>query len=406
MFCDWLNVWQQFYGDHDDFLGGRVISIDGACGFQRASVADAETGELVEQWTVSGSDDVSFNTAKFANHRGSHETNLMIRYVAGKLEVRGNPSAFGRLDNLFGLSLDECFHVLNTVLKELGLPVFTQGVEEKVWLENESRWSTRYTGAHITRVDMTQNLAVGMGKVRHYHKWLAQQKLSRSSPDDSDLDQFARWNYESVYTSNSKYWINAKFYDKGAAIEQRTLPDYLKRLKVAVREGRMTKGDAQALYEEAEQYLMKLACWCAEVGVTRGEWSFRSRWFAQSEGLGYWKPGQTEVEILKFADAEMGKISKRACVHNDLEYDSLTDKEFRTLQRWKQGENIKEVYSNSAYYRFRSAILKKTGHDIAARPLQNTTSDFRPIYFHVKSLSLSDAPVWYQKPSHSLSLVA
>lgn len=407
MFCDWLNVWQQFDGsEYPDYLGGRVISIEGACGLERAAVADAETGEMIEQWTVSGSDDIGFNTAKFAAHRGSYETNIMIRFVAGRLEVRGNPSSYGRLDNLFGLQLDACIDVYNGVLAQLGLPQFTDGEVQRIWLENEERWSTVYTGAHVTRVDMTQNLAVGMGRVRDFHKWLAQQKFSRSSPGDDDLEKFARWNYESVYTSNSKYWINSKFYDKSAAIEQRTLPEYLKRLKAASREGRMTRGDVQALYEEAEQYLNRLACWCAEHGVTRGEWSFRSRWFAQNEGIGFWKPGQTESEILKFAGAEMEKINLRACVHNELEFESLTDREYRTLQRWKQGENLKEIYSNSAFYRFRSAILKKTGHDIAARPLQTSLPEFRPVYFRVQPLSLSDAPVWYRRPSESVRLVA
>lgn len=411
-FCDWLNVWQQFpTGEYPDYLGGRVISIEGQCAFDRRQVIDGDTGEIKDAWAVSGSDDIEYSTAKFDQHRGSFETTIMIRMVNGRLEVRGNPSAYGRLDNLFGVSVDDGIAIYNMILEGLGLPQFTQGEVMDVWLQNEQTWQKEYTGAHLTRVDLTVNQAVGMGRVRDYNKWLAGQKLARSSPDDEALEKFARWDFATVYTSNSKYWINSKHYDKAEALEELTLPEYLKKLRKSAREGRIDKKEVRTLYKEAEDYLGKLAEWCAEVGVVRSEWSMRSRWFQQHKGAGWWKPCETESELLDVVTQEREKIAMRAIVYQEESFENLSPSEYRALDQWKKGKVLKAsaggTIPDPTFYRLRAAIIKKTGHDIAARPLvQDSVSEFRPVYFQVRPLALCDAPVWYQRPSYPLPLAA
>lgn len=412
MFCDWLNVWQQFSeAEFPDFNGGRVVSVDGACGLSREKVVDRDTGEITEAWAISGSDDIEYSTAKFSQHRGSFETTLMIRMVNGRLEVRGNPSAYGRLDNLFGVGLDDGIAIYNEVLAGLGLPVFTEGEEMDQWLQNEQTWSKQYTGAHVTRADYTINQAVGMGRVRDYNRWIAQQKLSHSSPDDEALEKFARWDFATVYSSTSKYWINAKHYDKAEALEELTLPEYLKKLRKAARDGKISKSEVRTLYKEAEDYLGKLAEWCAELGVVRSEWSLRNRWFQQHTGAGWWKPCVTDSELLDVVAKERDKIAMRAIVYQEESYDSLSASEFRALDQWKKGKVLKAsaggTVPDRTFYRLRSGILEKTGYDIAARPLVNAgASEFRPIYFQVRPLALCDAPVWYQRPSFPLQLAA
>lgn len=411
-FCDWLNVWQQFSDrDYPDYLGGRVVSIDGACLFGRARVLDQETGELGDAWAISGSDDVEYSTAKFTQHRGSYETTMLIRMVNGRLEVRGNPSAYGRLDNLFGVGVDDALEIYNAVLRSLGLPEFTQGEEQDVWLQKEQTWQKQYTGCHLTRVDLTVNQAVGMGRVRDYNRWLAGQKLSHSAPDDEMLERFARWDFATVYSSTSKYWINAKHYDKAEALEELTLPEYLKKLRKAAREGKIDKSEVRTLYKEAEDYLGKLAEWCAELGIVRSEWSLRNRWFQQHQGAGWWKPGLTESELLDVAAQEREKIAMRAIVYQEESFESLSASEYKALDQWKKGKPLKASAGGSlpdrTFYRLRSAILEKTGHDIAARPLvKSGASEFRPVYFQVRPLALCDAPVWYQRPALPLRLAA
>lgn len=411
-FCDWLNIWQQFpVGKYPDFLGGRVISIDGHCEFARKSVLDSHTGDITEAWAVSGSDEVEYSTAKFGQHRGSFETTLMIRMINGRLEVRGNPSAYGRLDNLFGVSIDDAVLIYNSVLRRLGLPEFTQGEVLDVWYQNEQTYRKDYTGAHITRVDLTVNQSVGMGRVRDYNKWLAGQKFSRTSPDDDDLAKFARWDFSTVYTSNSKYWINSKHYDKSEALQELTLPQYLKKLRASSREGRIPRSEVRSLYMEAEDYLGKLAEWCAEKGIVRSEWSMRSRWFQQHLGSGWWKPIETESGLIDVVTQEREKIAMRAVVHQEESFDSLTASEYRVLDLWKKGNVLRAdqggTVSVATYYRLRTSILKKTGYDIGARPLlTESCREFRPVYFQVRPLSLSDAPVWYQKPVYPDQLAA
>jgi len=235
--------------------------------------------------------------------------------------------------------------------------------------------------------------------VRRYHQWLAKQKIYRSAPGDSDLEKFAAWDYETVVPSTSKYWVNTKFYDKGAQIEDVLLPEYGRKLRRAAADGRIAKSEVRPLYMEAESYLNALAEWCATEGITRGEWSYRSRYFAQHPGLGYWRPGETESAIYDLVAEEMEKIEKRAVVHQADSYTSLSAAEYRWLDQWKKGCNVKEEIPRTTFYRVRSAILKKTGHDIAARPVEaQREADFRPVFFRVRPVRSSDAPKFYEFP--------
>jgi hypothetical protein len=60
-------------------------------------------------------------------HKGSFCDVVSISIRGSLLKVSGNPSRWGRLDNLFGLpTLDSCVSVFNTILAEIGLPQFTK----------------------------------------------------------------------------------------------------------------------------------------------------------------------------------------------------------------------------------------------------------------------------------------
>ena len=402
MFCDWLSVWQQHDPNLPDFNGGRVVSIDGGCGLARRETIDTD-GVVAEAWALCGEDaEIEFDTPKFTQHKGSYETTLLVRMVGGKVEVRGNPSKFGRLDNLFGLGLDDGIGVYNEVLASLGLPEFTAGDVRRN--HNGKEWIELYDGAHIIRADITQNMAVGSGHVADFHKWLGQQKLYRSAPDAAALDQFARWDWNTVALSSS-FLMHVKAYDKGQELGEVSLPHYLKRLKAAAKDGRIAKTEVRPLYQEAEDYLDKLALWCAEAGVSRLEWSFKSRWFAQHDGMGYWKPFETESALFDEAERHMGKIAERAVVYQADAVSGLTRSERGALSMWKEGASPEDIAPKSTFYRLRAAILKKTGHDIAARPI-TTISEVRPVFFQVRALALKDAPVWYQRPSFPMRLAA
>lgn len=400
-FVDWLNCYQQFPDNaYPDYLGGRVVSInavDGQCSLESCSVFNEDTGELADSWALTGNDELDYNVPKFAQHRGSFETNIMIRFISGRLEVRGNPSAYNRLDNVFGVGLDDGIEIYNAILESLGLPCFTVGDECKIWLQKDQKFSYSYTGVKVTRVDYTCNYAVGMGKVRDYHEWLSRQKIYRSTMSDDDLKKLAQREFSTVYLSTSAYWLNVKAYDKAQAIENVTLPEYKKKLRRAANEGRILKTDVEMLYNDAESYLLRLASWCAEVGLSRLEYSLKSRWFSQRGDLGNWKPQQTENELLEFVEEEASKIRDRAMVFQVDDMSKLTPAEYGSLDRWKKGFDIRETYSKSGFYKVRSSILKKTGYDIAARPIGlDRLVETRPVYFQVSALGRSSAPSFYQ----------
>ena len=408
MFCDFLNVWQQHDRATPPYLGGRVVSVTGRASLKGGLAIDADTGEEVQGWLLAGDGDgdldVDFATAKFVQHMGSFETSLQVRCENGIVSVRGNPSAFGRLDNLFGVGIDEGIEIYNQVLESLGLPLFSAGEVLRHWVQNEERTHEEYNGAHITRADVTRNLAVGAGNVRAFNQWAAGQKTHRSSPGDLALAQFAKWEFSTVYLSDSKLFANVKIYDKAAALQERSLPEYVKKVQRARKAGNISVGEAQCLIKEAEDYLDHLAAHCAEVGVARLEVSYRSRWFTQ-KGLGYWMPGEAEAAIFDQAELEMDKLLSRAVVHQADADDGLTRSEKGVLADWRAGQNVRDSMPLSSFYRVRGAIMKKAGHDIAARPLTAQPSK-RPVYFQMRALSLADAPVWYQRPVQRLRLAA
>lgn len=405
-FVDWLNVRQKVSQvDYPDFNGGRVISVtapSGSNASETIEVEDRDTGEVITELTGFDSKWVDYELDKFADHRGSFETNLLIRLSGGVLEVRGNPSAYGRLDNLFGLSLDESISVYNRVLEGLNLPRLEVGEYFEIPYNNsngEPCIDVHYTGAVITRCDLTMNLAVGVGNVRNFNKWIAQQKIYRSSMTDSDFDDFVKRDNKTAYLSTSKYHINAKVYDKGAAIEEVTIPGYSKKLTRAVREGRIDTKLRDFLYNEAEEYLNRLALWCAEQGVARIEYSFKSRWFQQSkiENLGHYNE-ETQGLLLELVEKEFAKIRERAIVHQVESFENLKPAEYTCLDRWKKGIDVRELYSKSSFYRMKKIILDATGYDIGSVPsVGESRVEYRPVYFKINKLSVADAPSWYRK---------
>lgn len=395
-FVDWLNMVQDFEPDkYPDFYGGRVVSVHGTAGLSRSPVV-LETGEITERWTMAGVDDIEYTAARFTAHRGTFETHLFIRLENGRLEVRGNPSSWARLDNLFGVTLDDAVAIYNHILGDLGLPQFTTGERKHIWLQSDQRYVDIYTGSRITKIDLTCNIAVGMGNVGHLNKWLARQRLYRSSPSVRDLDQFEKWDYSTVYISESKFWINAKCYDKGKNIEDVMLPQYCRKLSAARRRGDVTRGQEQILLAEAERYLEQLACWCAEIGLARIEYSFRSRWFRQNEDAGHWSPSVTADLMAKMVNSEFAKIEERAVVYQNIENDLLTDKEYRLLEGWKRGANPRDIVSRSAFYRFRNSIMNRTGYDIAAHPVGLGIQETRIVHLQMRPVSISDAPSFYR----------
>jgi hypothetical protein len=153
VFIDWLRVAQR-HPDCPDWGATRRIE------------TDLDTGEI--HW----------QTVKGESVRGSWDTALYVRSSGGEVSVSGNPSKWGRLDNLVGLAtLDECLDVFNAVLRSLGLPAFS--LRCLVSTIGDQGGERIRVGPVISQVHVTRNLICGHGGDRPFLDWLSAQSFGR-----------------------------------------------------------------------------------------------------------------------------------------------------------------------------------------------------------------------------------
>ena len=382
-FCDWVTVSQQHGPDVPDFVGGRVLKVTGLNVARRSEEGVAILGDAI---------DVDYCTGTFETVRGSWDTSLRVRCVGGRVEVSGNPSHWDRLDNLFGLSVDDCMAVINQLLQRLGLPVFTP-FESLGCSQGRGSLTWHKRGAEFSRLDVTTNVLAGMGRVRDFNKWAASQKLYRSAPDDP-----GRYRFNTVYLSESVEYMGVKLYDKALAIEERTGSEFVKRLARAVKAGRITAEEARALQEEGAGYLERLAEWLASHGVCRYEVRFGRKKLEEGDCRG-WLPGVTGERVVGMASENFERLLSRAVVVNGDAEELLTPAELSVYRAWRRGRvGVECAKSASTFYRVRSSILAKTGHDVNRPCGLVADGDVRPSYFRVRSLVPSALPSWYQQP--------
>lgn len=383
-FCDWVSAAQQHAGNLPDYVGGRVLKVTGLNVARRSDEGVAILGDAI---------DVDYCTGTFETVHGSFDTSLRVRCVGGRVEVHGNPSHWDRLDNLVGLSLDDCMAIYNQLLERLGLPQFTPFRSTGCTQGTGGDLTWHKTGAELSRVDITTNVLAGMGRVRDFNRWASSQKLYKSAPNDP-----GEFNFNSVYLSKSVEFVGVKLYDKGLAIEQRTASEFVKRLARAVKAGRITAEQARSIQQEGSAYLDKLAEWLASQGVCRYEVKFGRKKLEES-GMRGWVPGVTGKELVGMASENFERLLSRAVVVNGDVEDLLTPAELSVYRAWRRGRvGVECASSVTTFYRVRSSILKKTGHDVNRPSHLVQESDVRPSYFRVRGLSLSSLPSWYQQP--------
>ncbi|EEG8885769.1 Replication-associated protein G2P, partial [Salmonella enterica] len=160
MFYDWLTIEQDF---------GYQLPILSDVAYQRIHLESGEASALSQP---------TFQ------HKGSFCDVISISIRGSLLKVSGNPSRWGRLDNLFGLkSVDACVYVYNEILSLLGLPVFTKCTRlmPRQGKENEAV-SLVADGACIRELHITSNRSVGKGNEDAYISGLSTLPYRNSVP--------------------------------------------------------------------------------------------------------------------------------------------------------------------------------------------------------------------------------
>ena len=317
--CDWLTVSQNFPEGIQQFNSDMYY------------VVDTETGE------------VKYKRGTPKHERASWDTSVRISSDGYRLVLSGNIGRLGRPDNVFGYDLDECKRRANKILRSLELPEFTDGQLVQLQSKNGKAKSV-YTGALISRVDLTCNFSLGDNS-KDFIYWLGVQKLGRTKVSAWGDGETVYWGAHTKGKSDGKY-VTSKAYTKAAEI------------RVRIKEKKRRK---ETDFEHVE-YLTKLADWCEQSGIVRHETLFAER-FLNQKGLKYWHTC-THKKLLNHYQQKLKTMTDRTEIEKNIE--PMSRVVAGTYHAYMNRENMRNM-PKPTFYRHRTALLKH-GVDIAMPP--------------------------------------
>ncbi len=354
-FVDWISIYQT----HLESVGTLPKVNDGAL-FRFDSDGDLD-------WTT---------VTKAKVEGGSHQSSLFISCDGTTVRFEGNVSKFDRSDNVFGYSFGQCLIRINAVLATFGLPPFTAGeraeYQRKSSPDSLSDDSLIYwTGARITRIDITQNFSAGSEQnAMLFMNWLSGQQANRiktgTFPGGETVD-FGR---------GSKY-VYSKAYLKAPELRRhaRKLVD--------------PECPGQRLYDP---YFEELTAWCSSVGLVRFETTYKARWLTENrcEFLGRFDMKQLQIDF---------EERKSVLTRTQLDIDRLSELEPKLLgiyRMWQSGDDLATHLKRATFYRHRKALLLY-GVDIA---IPSNVIKFQP-RVRVINLTAVSPPPFYRLPDPS-----
>lgn len=370
-FIDWLDISQDF---------GSDLPILSDLVYLRLNTVTGEHGS-VNQPTI--------------RHEGSFCDQLMISLRGSQLRVSGNPSRWGRLDNLFGLAtIDQCVAVYNGVLRSMGLPEFTKCTRTFV-VQGDSNEKVTFTsnGAMVRELHITTNTAVGEGNVLDYIKAVSTQRYRNSSPYLYPNGRSVDWRTKSGSTS----LVYPTVYDKANNLKEKNLNKIIK-----------TFGENSSEHK----YLQTLIEYCQINGVVRFEQKLKNEYLRRNNMRFWGLANYDQLENLQnqFLDIDqkltvtamnMETISEHLIAEGvvDNTKASITTAMYAYL--WMQGQEFDFTKSSVKTHRAR---LRKIGIDIAT---PCNISQFQPVV--VKNVRKIDrqtltAPVWYKQPQFLMAV--
>lgn len=349
IFCDWVSIYQTHTGNLPKVNDGAFVRYD---------------SNGVHEST----------TLKKVRIEGSHETGCFVRCDGETVWFEGNVSKFGRCDNVFGFTFEQCITRINALLGTLGLPPFTPGNKMRVNTPTGDR--THWTGARITRLDVTENFQAGSKEnAYHFMRFLGSQQASR-------LKTGTYGEGETVDFGRGSRRVYSKAYLKG--------PELL-------RHARKLRDPENASQRAYDPYLESLAAWCDSVGLVRFETTYKSTWLIDN-CFNYL--GGMDMTALLF-DFENRKSVFTRAVCDVEELSSLDRPTLATLRMWQAGDDLTKNLSRATFYRRRAALLPY-GVDIAVK---SNVIQFQP-KTRVITLGPVCPPDFYERPEPSLIRLA
>lgn len=384
MFFDWLSCYQDFEQDLP------VISKTGYAFFETS------TGETLEESAYN----ISNVQQTALQHEGSFSTHIKIKVSGRRITMTGNPSRWGRLDNLFGYqSLDQCFLVYNNILASLGLPGFTKCIQHGFRQEELANGAIRLipvvSGAHITELHITTNVAVGKGNTDAYLRAVASLPYRNSVPHIYPNGKTVDWKSK---LDNARL-IYPSYYEKLNELELKSIPKIKKQF-----------GEESTEY----QYIAQLCDYLRETGVIRCEQKLKSTYLnkhnMQFWGISDYSPlTQLQNEFLnidnklKVSAMDIETITETLLNQKIVESTRAANITALVAYNWMQGRTFDFSKSQNKIHRAR---LRHIGIDIA-RPCNIVL--FSPIIIkEVREITKQCLviPSFYSKPQNHLRLVA
>lgn len=351
-FCDWVSIYQTHTG-----LSAQLPKVnDGA--FVR--------------YNADGSHECT--TLKKFKLEGSHDTGVSVRCDGETVWFEGNVSKFGRLDNVFGFTFEQCLSRINAILAGLGLPAFTNGTSYR----SQANDKLCFTGARVTRLDLTQNFQSGsVEDAQYFMRHLAMQQASRlktGTYGEGETVDFGRG--------------SRRVYSKA----------YLKHVELLRHMRKPPKGAQTEFSRPVDPYVQELADWCASVGLVRFETTYKSTFLIDAN--------QNYLGGLDMRHLEQDFITRQEVfTRANCDVDQLASLDKTTLgvyRMWQAGDDLTAKLKRTQFYKHRSTLLP-FGVDIAVK--SNVVS-FQP---RVRVIKLAPAcmPSFYQLPkSPNLRLAA
>lgn len=363
-FCDWISASQTFDFPVTQYVKGINHYIDG------------ETGECTRE------------TGHGKPLEGSYNTSLHIQALGHRVTVRGNVGRFGRLDNVFGYSVDQCKRLVNDHLARLDLPRFTDGDRVDSAGTKSTKPTRWYTGAKVSRLDLTENYETGsMSNAQDFKYWLRSQRIGKLETS---------YKQNTVYFGKDSTYKTIKVYLKGPEIKNHR---HIKGRKPADVETQQNVVDIlsglpthqlQTLTDDDVAYRHKLIEWCNDVGLVRVEAVLKQAFLFQ-HGISSWAMA-TDENIENIYIKATSEIMNRCHAYENIR--DLKPAIQNTIHAYLRGENIRAIgWSDRTYRRYRNAILA-VGIDID-EPLNVRALAIKP---RVIQLRAATAPEFYKLP--------
>lgn len=369
-FIDWMDMRQTHSGQDLPIVGGGVL------------VKGEEAMECTEEgqrFIVVKAGEGYTNHVRPLQHRGSYDTNLLVRCDGTHVRISGNVGRWGRADNVFNHSLGDTVAKASEIVMDKGLPAFSAG--HKCMKQTMSRHDIErnvnpwdWSGAHFQELHATRNFMAGNEAISkeamRYMSAKRGARLAKGIYGDETL-VFGK--------QNGKLHKRVVVYRKAAEM-------------LAHAKGQ----DAKTAMKKTQEYQF-----AQDVGLIRIECKW-GRDFLRDNGLRYLGDSTMSKVISIFEretdfllDAEPERIIRLI--------DELPSKLRSAALHWIRGDDLRQLYSRATFFRHVKA-LRDIGIDaseprnVTGKP--NTEEALQRLLdtlprFDLKPLAVPD---WYGLP--------